>query len=65
VERGQPFGNEAWLKRAAAALGLLSTLRPGGGPRKGAGKGVTPFPVPFLCLSSLSFEFKFFGWIVH
>jgi putative transposase len=33
-ERGQPYGNEAWVKRAAGQLGLASTLRSRGRPKK-------------------------------
>jgi putative transposase len=34
VQRGRPFGGPRWTKRAAQALGLESTLRPRGRPRK-------------------------------
>jgi putative transposase len=34
VQRGRPFGPEAWCGRVAARLGLASTLRPRGRPRK-------------------------------
>ncbi|MBK8207721.1 MAG: transposase [Planctomycetes bacterium] len=34
VNRGTPFGNEAWQKNAARKLGLESTLRPRGRPTK-------------------------------
>ncbi|HEV3084173.1 MAG TPA: transposase [Gemmataceae bacterium] len=34
IERGQPFGAEAWSQRIAKRLGLESTLRPRGRPRK-------------------------------
>lgn len=34
VDRGQPFGAEAWRKRTAKRLGLESTMRPRGRPRK-------------------------------
>jgi len=34
IERGQPFGNETWIKRIARRLGLESALRPRGRPRK-------------------------------
>ena len=34
VNRGTPFGAKAWQARAAARLGLQSTLRPRGRPRK-------------------------------
>lgn len=39
VDRGQPYGAEPWVKRAAARLGLASTLRPRGRPRKASRKG--------------------------
>ncbi len=32
--RGRPFGNEAWVLQTAKRLGLNSTLRPRGRPRK-------------------------------
>lgn len=34
VNRGTPFGNENWLHRTAARLGLEATVRPRGRPRK-------------------------------
>ena len=34
VARGRPFGQAGWVKRTAARLGLASTLRPRGRPRK-------------------------------
>lgn len=34
VRRGTPFGSEAWTRQAARRLGLESTLRPRGRPRK-------------------------------
>jgi putative transposase len=34
VQRGVPYGSDAWVKRAAAKLDLTSTLRPRGRPRK-------------------------------
>lgn len=34
IQRGRPYGNNAWITRAAAKLGLESTLRPRGRPRK-------------------------------
>ena len=34
VERGVPYGGERWQKRTIGALGLESTLRPRGRPRK-------------------------------
>src|SRR5262249_13855234 len=39
VQRGQPYGTDAWVKRAAHRLGLATTLRPRGRPRKSAEKG--------------------------
>jgi putative transposase len=36
IVRGQPFGSEAWQARTAARLGLESTFRPRGRPRKNA-----------------------------
>jgi putative transposase len=34
AQRGKPFGSEIWIKRMAKRLGLESTLRPRGRPRK-------------------------------
>jgi putative transposase len=34
IQRGRPFGREAWIATTAAQLGLQSTLRPRGRPRK-------------------------------
>jgi putative transposase len=34
VRRGRPYGAEAWCRRSAHRLGLESTLRPRGRPRK-------------------------------
>ena len=34
IARGQPFGNEKWQQRIAKILGLESSLRPPGRPRK-------------------------------
>ena len=34
LERGSPFGDNAWTVRTAQALGLTSTLRPRGRPRR-------------------------------
>ena len=34
IRRGTPFGHENWVRRTAARLGLESTLRPRGRPRK-------------------------------
>ena len=36
VVRGQPLGSPTWVQKAAKALGLKSTLRPRGRPRKPA-----------------------------
>ncbi len=36
VTRGQPYGSEHWIRYAANRLGLESTLRPRGRPRKKA-----------------------------
>jgi putative transposase len=35
VQRGRPFGDEAWARQTAARLGLEASLRPRGRPRKG------------------------------
>jgi putative transposase len=34
VERGQPYGSEAWQQKTARKMGLESTFRPRGRPRK-------------------------------
>ncbi|MDB4778378.1 transposase, partial [bacterium] len=34
LKRGRPFGNQSWQTRTAKKLGLESTLRPRGRPRK-------------------------------
>ena len=34
VQRGVPYGGETWLRRTVKKLGLESTLRPRGRPRK-------------------------------
>jgi putative transposase len=34
LQRGLPFGNESWTERMVSRLGLESTLRPRGRPRK-------------------------------
>ncbi|GMU22692.1 MAG: hypothetical protein AMXMBFR13_27770 [Phycisphaerae bacterium] len=34
IRRGTPFGEESWQRRTAVKLGLESTLRPIGRPRK-------------------------------
>ncbi len=34
VARGQPYGNQAWVRTTAQQLGLQATLRPRGRPRK-------------------------------
>ncbi len=36
AQRGKPFGSEIWIKRMAKRLGLSSTLRPRGRPKKNA-----------------------------
>jgi putative transposase len=36
VVRGQPYGDEPWVRQTAGQLGLESTLRPRGRPRKPA-----------------------------
>jgi putative transposase len=38
IARGAPYGSERWQNRAARELGLESTLRPRGRPRKGLKK---------------------------
>ena len=47
---GQPYGDEAWTRRAAVKLGLESRLRPVGRPRKVAGKAEYWLLTPGLCL---------------
>jgi putative transposase len=37
VRRGAPFGKEGWVTSTAISLGLESTLRPKGRPKKGTG----------------------------
>jgi putative transposase len=39
INRGRPYGSEVWMKRTAIALGLETTLRPRGRPRKRDTKG--------------------------
>ena len=34
VQRGQPYGSESWVRRTASALGLESTLKARGRPKK-------------------------------
>ena len=34
IRRGRPYGDDAWVRRTAAKLGLESTLRPVGRPKK-------------------------------
>jgi putative transposase len=34
IRRGRPFGDDSWMARTAAALGLEGSLRPRGRPRK-------------------------------
>ena len=38
VHRGQPYGDDAWIRRMAVRLGLESSLRPVGRPKKGPEK---------------------------
>ena len=38
IRRSSPFGSEAWAKSSALRLGLESTLRPRGRPRKQSGE---------------------------
>ena len=42
VNRGTPFGNAAWTARIAEVLGIASTLRPRGRPRKTQTAARTP-----------------------
>jgi len=37
VKRGSPFGEASWVERTAKRLGLESTLRPQGRPKKKKG----------------------------
>ncbi len=39
VERGTPFGSEGWASKTAEAMGLESTIRARGRPKKGEGCG--------------------------
>jgi putative transposase len=39
LQRGQPYGSARWVARVASRLGLESTLRPRGRPRKPPKKG--------------------------
>jgi putative transposase len=39
VQRGQPYGSDAWVKQTADHLGLQSTLRPRGRPQRATEKG--------------------------
>ena len=34
ITHGRPFGGERWVQKTAASLGLQTTLRPRGGPKK-------------------------------
>ena len=47
VQRGRPFGDQAWTEEVARRTGLDYTLRPRGRPRKKPAKQ-TMTPVPFL-----------------
>jgi putative transposase len=52
VERGQPYGGEAWVKRAAGKLGLASTLRPRGRPKMAEKKdpdAFSPSQISHIC----------------
>ena len=42
VVRGTPFGSQGWMQRTARRLGLESTLRPRGRPRKKRQNEATP-----------------------
>jgi hypothetical protein len=42
--RGLPFGNDDWVKNSTVRLGLKSTIRPGGRPRKRP----DPFPPSYV-----------------
>lgn len=35
IKRGRPFGSEGWIQKTAEILGLISTLKQRGRPRKG------------------------------
>jgi putative transposase len=48
IPRGTPFGHENWVRRTATRLGLQSTLRPRGIPRKSTKKVECPLFTPFL-----------------
>ena len=49
LNRGTPFGSSRWATRRARRLGLESTLRPRGRPKKSTKKGNAPFLFyPFL-----------------
>ena len=39
IARGRPFGTAEWVAATAAKLGLQTTLRPRGRPKKDPGKG--------------------------
>ena len=39
IRRGAPFGVEGWVKKTADRLGLATTLRPRGRPKKQPEKG--------------------------
>ncbi len=43
IARGRPFGSQQWVKRVVAELGLESTTRPRGRPRKGSKKQPVSF----------------------
>ena len=52
LTRGRPFGSERWSRRVTTALGLESTLRPRGRPRKNSKKGVVQMKVTVFSPSS-------------
>jgi putative transposase len=42
IERGRPYGEDAWVERTARELGLEHTIRPEGRPPKRSGAGAGP-----------------------
>jgi len=48
VQRGCPYGTDAWVKQTATALGLESTLRPRGRPAKALCREEQPEPGLFF-----------------
>ena len=51
IQRGRPFGDDAWTRRIAPKLGLESTLRPRGRPHFGR---ITPFSTRPSCSFTFS-----------